>query len=63
MKQIGFVVIGGSNQDVAVKWGFDYTENFFAFTKKLDTAIAYEYNIGEYNIAEFSDGIVLDKFY
>ncbi len=35
MKQIGFVVIGGSNQDVAVKWGFDYNENFFAFTKKL----------------------------
>lgn len=62
MKQIGFVVIGGSNQNVAVKWGFDYTENFFAFTKKLDTAVTYEYNIGEYNIAEFSDGIVLDKF-
>ena len=62
MKQIGFVVIGGSNQDVAVKWGFDYNENFFAFTKKLDTGTVYEYNIGEYNIAEFSDGIVLDKF-
>jgi hypothetical protein len=62
MKQIGFVAIGGSNQDVAVKWGFDYNENFFAFTKKLDTGSTYEYNIGEYNIAEYSDGIVLDKF-
>lgn len=62
MKQIGFVVIGGSNDEVAVKWGFDYNENFFAFTKTLDTATTYEYNIGEYNIAEFSDGIVLDKF-
>jgi hypothetical protein len=62
MKQIGFVVIGGSNQNVAVKWGFDYNENYFAFTKKLDTSVVYEYNIGEYNIAEFSDGIVLDKF-
>lgn len=62
MKQIGFVVIGGSNQDVAVKWGFDYNENFFAFTKKLDTGSVYEYNIGEYNIAEYSDGIVLEKF-
>jgi len=62
MKQIGFVVIGGSNQNVAVKWGFDYNENYFAFTKRLDTAVVYEYNIGEYNIAEFSDGIVLDKF-
>jgi len=62
MKQIGFVVIGGANQDVAVKWGFDYNENFFAFTKKLDTGSVYEYNIGEYNIAEYSDGIVLEKF-
>ena len=62
MKQIGFVVIGGSNQNVSVKWGFDYSENYFAYTKKLDTATTYEYNIGEYNIAEFSDGIVLDKF-
>ena len=62
MKQIGFVAIGGSNQNVAVKWGFDYNENYFAFTKKLDTSVVYEYNIGEYNIAEFSNGIVLDKF-
>ncbi len=26
------------------------------------TAVTYEYHIGEYNIAEYSDGIVLDKF-
>lgn len=62
MKQIGFVVIGGSSQNVSVKWGFDYSENYFAYTKKLDTGVVYEYNIGEYNIAEYSDGIVLDKF-
>ena len=62
MKQIGFVVIGGSNQQIAVKWGFDYNENFFAFTKKLDTGSTFEYNIGEYNVAEFSNGILLAKF-
>jgi len=62
MKQIGFVVIGGANQNIAVKWGFDYNENYFAVTKKLDNSVVYEYNIGEYNIAEFSNGIVLDKF-
>ena len=62
MKQIGFVVIGGINQDVSIKWGFDYTENYFSSTKTLDTGSIYEYNIGEYNIAEFSNGIVLDKF-
>ena len=62
MKQIGFVVIGGAGQDVAVKWGFDYNENYFSYTKLLDSGTAYEYNVGEYNIAEFSNGIVLEKF-
>jgi hypothetical protein len=62
LKQIGFVVIGGSNQDVAIKWGFDYSENYFVEAKRLDSIVTYEYNIGEYNIAEYSSGIVLDKF-
>jgi len=62
LKQIGMVLIGGSAQEIAIKWGFDYNENYSAVTKKLATGVAYEYNIGEYNIAEYSDGIVLDKF-
>jgi hypothetical protein len=68
LKQIGMVLIGGSNQDIAIKWGFNYNENYSAVTKKLDTTVAYEYNdstlpqLSEYNIAEYSDGIVLDKF-
>ena len=62
MKQIGFVVIGGAGQSIAVKWGFDYNENYFSYTKTLDTGTTYEYNVGEYNIAEFSNGIVLEKF-
>lgn len=62
LKKIGFVLIGGTNQSVAVKWGFDYTEGYQATTYTLDTAVVYEYNIGEYNIAEYSSGIVLDRF-
>jgi hypothetical protein len=68
LKQIGFVVIGGSGQGVAVKWGFDYEENYYSFTKTLDTGTIYEYNdstlpqLTEYSVAEFSGGIVLDKF-
>ena len=62
LKQIGMVIIGGSSQEIAIKWGFNYNENYSAVTKKLAGATAYEYNVGEYNIAEFSDGIVLDKF-
>jgi hypothetical protein len=62
LKKIGWVLIGGTNQSVAVKWGFDYTEGYQATTYNLDTAVVYEYNIGEYNIAEYSSGIVLDRF-
>jgi hypothetical protein len=62
LKKIGFVVIGGSGDAVAIKWGFDYKENYNSETKLLDTAVVYEYNIGEYNIAEFSNGVVLDQF-
>ena len=62
LKQIGMVIIGGSAQEIAIKWGFNYNENYSAVTKQLAAGTAYEYNVGEYNIAEFSDGIVLDKF-
>jgi len=62
LKKIGAVLIGGTNQSVAIKWGFDYSEGYQATTYTLDTAIVYEYGIGEYNIAEYSSGIVLDRF-
>ena len=62
LKKIGFVVIGGSGDSVAIKWGFDYKENYQSITKTLDIGSVYEYNIGEYNIAEYSNGIVLDQF-
>ena len=62
LKKVGFVVVGGSSEQLAIKYGFDYTENYLAVTKVLDSAVTYEYNIGEYNIAEYSGGIILDKF-
>jgi hypothetical protein len=62
LKKIGWVLIGGTNQAVAVKWGFDYTEGYQATAYVLDSAAVYEYGIGEYNIAEYSSGIVLDRF-
>jgi hypothetical protein len=71
LKKIGWVLIGGTNQSVAVKWGFDYSEGYQATTYLLDPANVYEYNnsttdaipgSSEYNIAEYSSGIVLDRF-
>lgn len=62
LKKVGWVLIGGTNQSVAVKWGFDYSEGYQATTYTLDTAVVYEYGIAEYNIGEYSSGIVLDRF-
>jgi hypothetical protein len=62
LKKIGWVLIGGTNQAVSVKWGFDYTEGYQATTYNLATATVSEYNIGEYDIAEYSSGIVLERF-
>jgi len=63
LKKIGLVVIGGSGSQIAVKYGFDYAENFRAETKSLAGGISYEYNVAEYNIAEYAGGIVLEKFF
>jgi hypothetical protein len=62
LKKIGWVLIGGTNQSLSVKWGFDYSEGYQAVGYKLDTIVVYEYGIAEYNIAEFTSGIVLDRF-
>lgn len=71
LKKVGWVLIGGTNQAVAVKWGFDYSEGYQAITYTLDSATVYEYNNStvdsipgstEYNIAEYTSGIVLDRF-
>jgi hypothetical protein len=62
LKKIGWVLIGGTNQAVAIKWGFDYNESYRSETYILDAGTVYEYNIGEYNIAEYSSGIAIDRF-
>jgi hypothetical protein len=61
LKKLGLVVIGGGNQDIAIKWGFDYTNNYNSSVVSLDTInTIYEYGTAEYGIAEYSNGIVLD---
>jgi hypothetical protein len=73
LKRIGFTVIGGSNEQLAIKYGFDYTENYLAVTKTLDTGLISEYNVAQYTdpadenddeavAAFYSGGIVLSKF-
>jgi len=61
LKKGNFVVVGGVGQDVALKYGFDYVNSYRSITKKLRAGNVYEYNIGEYAIAEYSSGLVLEE--
>ena len=61
LKKGNFVVVGGVGQNVALKYGFDYVNSYRSITKKLRAGNVYEYNIGEYAIAEYSSGLVLEE--
>jgi hypothetical protein len=61
MKKINLVAIGGSAQAISFKWGFDYTSNYNTQVVVLDTISVFEYGVGEYNIATYSNGIALDS--
>jgi len=60
LKKLGLVVIGGGGQVIAIKWGFDYTNNYNSSTLTLKSVAVAEYGIGEYGIAEYANGIALD---
>jgi hypothetical protein len=60
LKKLGMVVIGGGSQVVAIKWGFDYTNNYNSSVITLDPVTVAEYGTAEYGIAEYANGIALD---
>jgi hypothetical protein len=60
LKKINITSIGGSEQALIIKWGYDYTDNYNAGTVVLDKQEVFEYGIAEYGIATFNNGIVLD---
>jgi hypothetical protein len=59
LKKLSVVVIGGSNQFLTMKWGYDFKENYFAQNVNIPTQGVAEFGISEYNIAQYADGISL----
>jgi len=57
LKNVTAIVIGGSNQFLTIKWGFDYSGSYQSENIYIPTQISYEYGIGEYNIAEYTSGV------
>ena len=49
VKRITLVVIGGSNQYVTVKWGYDFIQNYYSQNVLIPTQGESYYGIGEYD--------------
>jgi hypothetical protein len=60
LKKINVTAIGGSAQPIAVKWGYDYTRNYFSRGITLDRVEVFEYGTAEYGLATYTNGIALD---
>ena len=60
LKRINVTAIGGSAQPIAVKWGYDYTRNYFSRGITLQRVSVFEYGTAEYNVATYTNGIALD---
>ena len=60
LKRLKVVVIGGTNQFVTMKWGFDFRTNYQSANVLIPVQGISEYGIGEYGIAEYSEGVALN---
>jgi hypothetical protein len=64
LKRIKVVVIGGTNQSVIIKWGFDFSTNYLATSVQIPIQGISEYGVAEYGdnatvLALYSNGVAL----
>jgi hypothetical protein len=59
LKKLSVVIIGGSNQFLTMKWGYDFKENYFSQNINIPTQGIAEFGISEYNIGKYADGVSL----
>lgn len=64
LKKLSIVVIGGTNQIVTFKWGFDFKTNYLSDNATIPSQGESYYGIAEYGanatvVAQYSDGVAL----
>lgn len=61
LKRLSTVVIGGSNQYVTMKWGYDFSGNYYSSNVQIPAQGVAYYGVAEYNTsaAVYSSGISL----
>ena len=64
LKKLSIVVIGGTNQTVTFKWGFDFKTNYLSDNDLIPTQGESYYGVAEYGdnatiVAQYSNGVAL----
>ena len=64
LKKIKVIVVGGSNQFVTLKWGYDFTGSYYSAQVSIPTQTTAEYGIAEYGsnattVAYYTSGVAL----
>ena len=62
LKEISFKIIGGSENQVVLNWGYDYTEGYSKQALTVDASNIAEYGVAEYNVSssEYNSSIGVD---
>lgn len=61
LKKISLTFIGGNGADAVVKYGFDYTNQYYSRPITLGDVVVAEYGIAQYNIGKYTAGVVFDN--
>jgi hypothetical protein len=64
LKKIKVIIVGGSNQLVTLKWGYDFTGNYYSAQVNIPTQTTAEYGTAEYGanatiVAYYTSGVAL----
>jgi hypothetical protein len=62
LKKISVVVIGGTNQQLTIKWSFDFSGQYYSTQAQIPVSTIAEYGVAEYGangvpVAYYSQGI------
>lgn len=60
LKKIIMVILGAQNQDVVIKWGFDYNSGTGNETATLGEVLVSEYGVAEYGIGEYNSNLLIN---
>ena len=61
LKNLKITIIGGSDTQATLNWGYDYSFSYRKKTFVLAEQILAEYNIAEYNLGEFNAGVLVNR--